>query len=231
MEQKLVLAPATSKHRKHFGVLRSPGGPTHGAFVYPDEMVKAIQAAEGLGRTCGYEADHTHHVTQLALQLFDGLHKLHHLGPTQRFYLECAAILHDIGWVEGWKGHHKTALRIILRTSLLPLEHHERLIIGSVARYHTRALPDLQHDHFAALSPADRRVVLVLAACLRVADALDRTHCGEVETLGCRISRRKIRILYRAENRQRKNEKAALKNSDLMKTVFDREVILRWKTN
>jgi exopolyphosphatase/pppGpp-phosphohydrolase len=226
--RKLVsLDLIAAKKRKHRGVLLRPDFAEPMVMPYSLEQVQVLRAAENLGRTCHYESDHTNHVTTLALQLFDGLQRLHQLGPQHRFYLQCAGIMHDIGWIEGWKGHHKASLRIILRTTLLPLEHRERLIVGSVARYHTRALPGLHHDHFAALAPADRDAVLVLAACLRLADALDRTHRGQVQSVRCRISRRKIRILYRAAKRQLKNEKAALKNSDLLKLVFNRDIGIR----
>ncbi len=73
-----------------------------------------------LAQTCDYEANHSHQVTRLALRLFDELESLHHLGQEPRFWLECAGILHDIGWIEGWRNHHKTALRVILTTPLLP---------------------------------------------------------------------------------------------------------------
>ncbi len=196
---------------------------------YTAEQQQALQAAEELAQTCHYEAEHTHQVTYLALRLFDELRKLHHLGMRERYYLECAGILHDIGWIEGWKGHHKAALKIILRTSMLPMENRERLIIGSVARYHTKALPGLRHDHFAALRPADQQVVRVLAALLRLADALDRTHHSHIRDVQCKISGDKIRLRYRAPTRNRKEEKAARKSSDLMEQVFGRKLSIQWR--
>ena len=128
-------------------------------------------------------------MTLLALRLFDELQPLHGLGATERFWLHCAGLLHDIGWIEGRKGHHKTALRMILTTPDLPFERREREIIGCVARYHRRGLPTLKHEAFAALSAPDQRVVRRLAAILRVADGLDRTHQGIVKDVTCAIGR------------------------------------------
>ncbi|TLN24103.1 HD domain-containing protein, partial [bacterium] len=78
----------------------------------------AVQACLRLAQMMEYEADHTHQVTRLALRLFDETVELHKLGELERFWLQCAGLLHDIGWVEGWKGHHKTSLRIIQTTQL-----------------------------------------------------------------------------------------------------------------
>lgn len=223
------LGRRSHKPGKHWAVRHIPNNLQSNLSGYTDDQQHILKAAQDLARTCGYEAVHTNHVTWMALKLFDELQPLHQLNNTQRFYLECAGILHDIGWLEGWKGHHKTSLRIILRTPLLPVEHQERLIIGSIARYHTRAMPGLHHDHFASLNRADRWIVMVLSALLRLADALDRTHRCQIEDLNCTFSRRKIRLQYQAVERQRKNERAALKNSDLLKEVFNRVVVIRWK--
>ncbi len=226
---RISLADSRRKYGKYHGLRPDSGSQALYPLTYNENQKKALLAAEGLARTCGYEAGHTQHVTRLALQLFDSLRDLHRLGATERFYLECAGILHDIGWVEGWKGHHKTALNIILRTTLLPLEHRERLVIGSIARYHTRATPSLKHDHFVALSRPDRRMVLELSALLRLADGLDRTHRSQIKRIECKVTRRKIRLFYEADQRQRKNEKAALKNSDLLQQAFERQFSIRWK--
>ena len=43
------------------------------------------------------DTEHYSQVSKLALELFDGLIRLHQLGMRERCWLECAAILHDIG--------------------------------------------------------------------------------------------------------------------------------------
>ena len=111
-----------------------------------------------LAQICEFEAGHSRHVTFLALRLFDELQPLHQLGPEERFWLQAGSLLHDIGWVEGWRSHHKTSMRIILSTPMLPFSNKERLIIGSIVRYHRKGLPKAKHDNYAALPPASQRV-------------------------------------------------------------------------
>jgi exopolyphosphatase/pppGpp-phosphohydrolase len=189
-----------------------------------------LKAVTNLAQTCDYEAVHTHQVTFLALRLFDDLQGLHKLGQQERFWLQYASILHDIGWFEGWHGHHKTALRIILNTPLLPFDHKERLIIGSIARYHRKALPDPhQHDHFATLTHAEQDLVRKLSACLRLADALDRTHCNRVKNLNCSITPKKIVVQCDVETQPIEEAEAAQAKCDLLQLVFKRKIILEWK--
>jgi exopolyphosphatase/guanosine-5'-triphosphate,3'-diphosphate pyrophosphatase len=182
-----------------------------------------------LAQTCDYEASHSHQVTRLALLLFDDLEPLHKLGLEQRYWLECAGILHDIGWIEGWHNHHKTSQRIILTTPLLPFNNKERMIIGSIARYHSKALPSISHDHFAALEPEDRQVVCVLAACLRLADGLDHSHHNRVKGLRCKIKPKKIIVVCDVISNADEETEAGQRRSDLMVDVFQRPVVVNWK--
>lgn len=136
-----------------------------------------------LAETWQFDREHTLHVAWLALRLFDELQAAHKLGEQERFWLLCSAILHDIGRGDvGSKGHHKASLRIVLNTPILEFDLDQRRVIGSVARYHRKALPSLRHPHYAELAPVQRQIVNQLAALLRLADALDKAHqlVGEV---------------------------------------------------
>jgi exopolyphosphatase/pppGpp-phosphohydrolase len=178
-----------------------------------------------LAKDCQYEAKHAKQVTRIALKLFDDLQNLHRLGEKDRFYLNCAGILHDIGVrTEGPKAHHKASLNIILTTPILQFNNKERLIIGSIARYHRRALPSTRHDHFKALSEKEREKVSILAGILRIADGLDYSHkrrIGNVEasyddheiTIDCLIRKSPVK----------KEIKSARSKSKLLSTIFNRE--------
>ena len=182
-----------------------------------------------LAETCGFEASHTFQVTRLALMVFDQLASLHWLGASERFWLEAAAILHDIGWVDGWRGHHKSSLRIILQTPMLPFTNRERLIVGSIARYHRKTLPDERHDHFSALSFHDRQVVKMLSAILRVTDGLDTTHQNLVKNVTVKVTTRKIDMTCLVSLPITEEPKMTLKKADLMELVFNKRVAITWQ--
>jgi putative phosphoesterase len=187
---------------------------------------KVLEAVLALATRCRYEREHTHQVTKLALALFDQLEGLHQLGPGDRFWLECGALLHDIGWTEGQQGHHKTALRLIMADPRLPLERREREIVGLIARYHRKSLPNEQHKHYGNLHSADQHRVAVLGGILRVADGLDRTHDSVVESLTCKLSKRKITIACQVREPADIEFMAAKKKADLLESVYRRTVTI-----
>jgi len=54
--------------------------------------------------------------------------------------------------------------------------------LGHVARLHRKKLPGLSSPELGDLVSEDRRLVLVLAVLLRLAESLDRTHTGIVSS-------------------------------------------------
>jgi exopolyphosphatase/pppGpp-phosphohydrolase len=140
----------------------------------------------------------------------------------------CAATLHDIGvHTEGTQGHHKTALHIILSTPLLHFSSQERLMIGSIARYHRKALPSGHHSHFAALSKPAQKLVVPLSAILRVADGLDYSHKARVQKVKIKVSEKKITFLCASKYHIEKEITSAVHKSDLMQSTFNRKVIFK----
>jgi len=195
--------------------------------AYPEERAEpALQAVLDLARRCQYEARHTHQVTRLALRLFDELGEWHGLGEEERFWLECGALLHDIGWSKGQKGHHKAAFQIIMKYMDLPFPKRERRIIALIARYHRKAPPHKKHRMYAELERGDRERVRVLAGLLRVADGLDRTHLGLVHDLGCKVSDEKIVIQCQVDGPFNAERWAGMEKGRLLAEVFHRQLAI-----
>ncbi|TVP42096.1 MAG: Ppx/GppA family phosphatase [Gemmatimonadales bacterium] len=139
-----------------------------------------VQAATMLGRRFMFDEAHAVQVARLSLLLFDRLEKLHGLGVRDRLILHAAALLHDIGNFVSVKKHHKHSLYLISRSELPGLTSAENLLVANVARYHRKSHPQLHHDDYMQLPPADRVRVDQLASLLRLADALDRQHLQRV---------------------------------------------------
>jgi len=146
-------------------------------------MEETFAACIALGRRYGFEEGHSGQDARLAARLFDLTADLHGLDNEYRDLLYCAGLLHDIGYVEGYWGHHKTAYKLIMKAGLPRLTEREKRIVANVARYHRGARPKLKHKSFAALDPDDREVVTMLGAILRLADGLDRSHTDAVRDL------------------------------------------------
>ena len=146
-------------------------------------MEDTFTACIALGQSYEFEEPHSRQDARLAVRLFDLLADWHHLDDEYRDLLYCAGLLHDIGYAEGYWGHHKTAYKLIMQAGLPGLSEREKRIVANVARYHRGAQPTLEHKGFAALNADDRELVEVLGAILRLADGLDRTHVDAVQEL------------------------------------------------
>ena len=147
---------------------------------YPDVRRRSVIE---LAERCNYFAQHAEQVGRMALRLFDEIGLFHSLGAREREWLEYAALLHDIGVHISYGRHHKHSYYLIKNGDLRGFEPEEVEVIALVTRYHRRGLPKRSHEGFGDLSPELRRTVRVLAAILRLAEGLDRSHQQSVAAL------------------------------------------------
>jgi exopolyphosphatase / guanosine-5'-triphosphate,3'-diphosphate pyrophosphatase len=140
---------------------------------YPDVRRRSIIE---LAERCNYWPEHAHQVAKLAMSLFDQTRAIHGLTDREREWLEYAALLHDIGVHISYERHHKHSYYLIKNGDLRGFEPEEIDILALVARYHRRATPKRKHVGFGQLGRRARRTVRTLAAILRLAESLDRSH-------------------------------------------------------
>jgi len=130
------------------------------------------------------EPAHGEQVRKLSLIIFDKTkERIHNMGEYERELLEASALLHDIGYYVSAKSHHKNAYNLIIKDRLEGFLDTEIEIIANVTRYHRGKTPQKKHKEYVCLSQKDRLLVNRLAGIVRVADALDRTHCSVVNDL------------------------------------------------
>jgi putative phosphoesterase len=177
-----------------------------------------------------YENDSTHseQVKKLAIKLFDTLKPLHKLGSLERYWLESAALLHDIGWSRGGTGHNKTSLKLILNDCDLPFTTNEKYIIGSIARYHRKKTPKKKHYNYAPLSPKEKQKVDLLSSILRVADALDFSHGSIVKNLKVNINTTTVTAKWRVNKNPVLEEQSLNKKKDLFEKTFNKDLVVLW---
>ena len=147
---------------------------------YPDVRRRSIIE---LGERCGYSPAHAKHVAQLALSVFDQTRAVHQLGDREREWLEFGALLHDAGVHISYERHHRHSYYLIKNGELRGFDPQEIEIIALLARYHRQATPKKTHDGYGTLKGALRRTVKTLAAMLRLAEGLDRSHAQVVNAL------------------------------------------------
>ena len=147
---------------------------------YPDVRRRSVVE---LAERCNYVAKHAEQVARMALAIFDQTQTNHGLGQREREWLEYAALLHDIGVHISYSRHHKHSYYLIKNGDLRGFEPEEVEAMALVARYHRRGMPKRSHEGYGALPPQLRRAVKSLAAMLRVAEGLDRSHQQSVAAL------------------------------------------------
>jgi exopolyphosphatase/guanosine-5'-triphosphate,3'-diphosphate pyrophosphatase len=194
-----------------------------------------------LARHYNFEEDHSLQDERLALRLFDETARigLHRLGqhPEQdiaiascspRDILSAAAILHDIGYVEGYEQHHKTAFRLIMAEPIPGLSPHDQTLIAHVARYHRAGTPDpVKHPAFAALPVSDRKLVEQLGAMMRFADGLDRGHSNAIQDLRCELDGNRLIITLVPGTNDESERSAGQKKARWFESVYGVRVLLR----
>ncbi|HWQ55213.1 MAG TPA: Ppx/GppA phosphatase family protein [Bryobacteraceae bacterium] len=142
---------------------------------------------ENLARKYGVALAHARKVAELAHSLFDSLHPLHGLAPGYGKLLQASAFLHDIGHYVNDAGHHKHSYYLVANSDLSGFTARERELIANLCRYHRKAMPSAAHPNFQSLSPEERRVLLLLAPLLRLADNLDRGHEQRIRGVECQV--------------------------------------------
>jgi exopolyphosphatase/guanosine-5'-triphosphate,3'-diphosphate pyrophosphatase len=140
-----------------------------------------------LGRRYGVPLDHARAAASMSALLFDALQPLHALPPACGKLLEAAAYLHDVGHFVSGTAHHKHSHYVVAHSDLAGFTDRERLLIAALCRYHRKSLPSPEHAVVQALSPEERRMLLLMVPVLRLADSLapgGERRVGEVE---CRL--------------------------------------------
>jgi exopolyphosphatase/guanosine-5'-triphosphate,3'-diphosphate pyrophosphatase len=167
---------------------------------------------------------HPRHVAQLSLELFDGLQAEHGLPHEARELLQYAALLHDVGSSIGYDGHHEHSAYVIRHGNLRGLSAEEVEMVALVARFHGKAQPRKRDEEFRALPAADRRTVRWLAALLRIAEGLERSHYQLIRSV--RITRRAGRVAIRAAARREAQLElwAARRRTGLLADLLGRDV-------
>ena len=185
------------------------------------------QSVERLARRGFLKPDHAERTRQLALSLFDQTHVLHQLADREREWLEHAATLHDLGLAISYSRHHHHSHYLIVHGGLAGFTTDEVELIGLVARYHRKAPPKASHQDFRRLDPWKKPVVMKLAALLRIADGLDRTHRGVVTGVKVEIRRRKVLLTVQARGPCELEVWAARRKGTLFERVFGRKLALK----
>jgi exopolyphosphatase/guanosine-5'-triphosphate,3'-diphosphate pyrophosphatase len=223
--QRIVVNPGGLRSGLLLAMIAERATPGTSAPERPKDRFESVRV---FARKCHSSERHCEHVATLAGQLFDGLRGPHALPGEGREILQAAALLHDVGYLINHAKHHKHAYHLIQHAELTGWTAREVELIANVARYHRKAAPKKRHPNFRRLDRPERRLVRALAAMLRVADGLDRTHTQRVSAVGVEAGRTMTRLVLAAATDPQVERWEAERRAGLFNRVFDTTPDIVW---
>lgn len=179
-----------------------------------------------------YKSNRTHiaYVSDMAMAVFDAMKKEHGMGRTQRLQLQIACILHDCGKFINMQNVANNSYNIIMSTEMMGLSHKEREEVANAVRYNTMYLPaySVVKD---SLGDASYTTVAKLAAILRVANALDRSHKQKIEKFTMQIKDKKLVILVDTVNNITLESAMFKEKADFFEQIYGIRPVLKQRRN
>ena len=166
---------------------------------------------------------HTRQVRHLCRRLFDALRPLHGYGDEAAELLDGAALLHDIGNSISYYRHHRHGAYLLTAAPLFGFSHREQALLARLVRFHNKAVPRLG-AYKSLTDPEDQRLLLQLSACLRLAEALERSRAGRVRDLRVTLEEEEIVLQLDIEGSAAVEIWEASKQAPLIAQAFDRRL-------
>ena len=153
-----------------------------------------LVASRNIARRYSSGKDHLTGTCDLALDIFDSTKKIHGMGKRERLLLQISVLLHDCGKYISMTDVAEYSYQIIMATEIIGLSTEERQVIASVVRYNTKEFGCYEEiNRGTAMSREEYLLTAKLAAILRLANAMDRSHYQKVKALNVKL---KDRTLY-----------------------------------
>jgi exopolyphosphatase/guanosine-5'-triphosphate,3'-diphosphate pyrophosphatase len=188
-----------------------------------------VSSVRRLGERYLYDREHAEFVERVAMQLFDGAKRLHGFSGRERLLLQIAAIAHDFGKFINARSHSMLSYDIMMNSDILGLSKNDLTIVANIIRFHSRNSGLADDPGYNALDFDTRLRVSKLTACLKLADAMDRSHRQKLSEV--RISLAEQSMTVRAETGQDAllEEWEFEKNGSLFEEVFGIRPVLAIK--
>lgn len=198
--------------------------------AWSEDFVRQIlNSVHEVGKKYQLDEAHASCVTDVALALFRALEDEHRLGFRYEVILSVASLLHEVGMFIAASSHHKHSQYIIKNSDIFGLGQKDITLTALVARYHRGAMPRTTHLDYDSLTREERLVVNKLAAILRAADALDRSHAQAIRNLRISVSEDEVVLQTEGEGDFAAEKRALVSKGKMFEQVYGRRVVIRTK--
>ncbi|MDY6820241.1 MAG: hypothetical protein SVN78_01290 [Deferribacterota bacterium] len=168
-----------------------------------------------IGARFNFDKNHAKIVTKFALNIFDNIKAIHSLKNKERFLLEAASIMHEVGYFINARDHEEHSYHIIKSLSMPGLSKESINIIALISLLH-RDNPYISHeDKLYDLNISERLIVYKLASILKIADSLDASHKNIVSDIDVIQGDGRLKIVARSWTHPFLEELAFSKKSKL----------------
>jgi exopolyphosphatase/guanosine-5'-triphosphate,3'-diphosphate pyrophosphatase len=189
-----------------------------------------LVASRNIAKRYSTGKNHIQGTTEVALAIFDSMKKVHGMGARERLLLQIAVQLHDCGKYISMGDVSECSYQIIMETEIIGLSTQERYIIANAVRYNTTEFKYYtEYENEMAVDKEKYLLIAKLAAILRIANAMDRSHYQKVEGLKAVMKDRELSLILDS-SRDLSLELGLLKDTvEFFEEVFGIRLILRRK--
>ena len=199
------------------------------AHLYPDDpVIDGVRRhwVENLAVLHGADRAHAERVARLAGQIYEGAAAagLQEPDDQERSLLWAAAQLHDIGTSIDYHDHHKHSQYLVMSAGLPGHDLRELTLIGRLVRSHRKRLPGNGGDPHMTKSDVD--LVRRLAACLRIAEQLERDRAGTIHAVDVTREKKTLELIVHSAGDASLALWAAARETDAVQAAFGCELRL-----
>lgn len=147
------------------------------------------------------DGEHSKHVTNLALTMYDSWKALHKLDEKWRRLLQTAALLHDIGITINYYSHARHSGYMIENAKLFGLTHKEQVLTAIIAAWHNGVSRSyLRTKQYKGLLTAiDLKKLGMASLLLALAESLDYSQTSQISKINAEISKKTAILNLTAE--------------------------------
>jgi exopolyphosphatase/guanosine-5'-triphosphate,3'-diphosphate pyrophosphatase len=189
-----------------------------------------LASAMAMAKRYRSNKSHYTYVSDIALMIFDIMKKEHGMNQRQRLQLQIACILHDCGKFINLQDVANNSYNIIMSTEMIGLSHKEREEVANAVKYNTMYLPSYQQVK-GSLGDASFTTVAKLAAILRVANAMDRSHKQKIEKMSLNIKDKKLIITVDTVNNITLEAALFKEKADFFEQIYGIRPVLKQRRN
>ncbi len=185
-----------------------------------------VASAATLLRKYRGDEKHAQYVRTMCLRIYNSMQNEADLSPKARLLLEVSALLHDVGMFIRAEDHNAHSKYIIQHSEIFGLSKEEINIVALTAYYHKGTKLPQEDSDFLILQRSDRMLILKLAAILRVADALDRSHKQKLTDFTIDFVKDSLTFRIKTNESLSLEKLAMAEKGGLFESVFGYKIVL-----